>query len=135
VNFYQFIDGFIFFTTSEAENGEAPEITIAGKKEMAKEWKEVWEDTLTSLKPVVEKLAFADLPVPFVEYFDENIDEDAFAELAWHFPNRKIAVLAGDQVLLADLWRQKEWTVILPEDIENNGVEWLANQIKNEAEE
>lgn len=135
MNFYQFIDGFVFFTSSEAENGDAPEITIAGKKEMTKEWQEVWEDTLTSLKPVVEKLAFADVQVPFVEYFDENLDEDAFAELAWHFPNRKIAVLAGDQVLLADLWRQNEWAVILPEDIEANGIEWLASQIKNEAEE
>ena len=52
---------------------------------------------------------------------------DAFAELAWE--EAKIVILAGDQKGFADKWQQQGWKVILPDDIEARGTQWLVDTL------
>lgn len=130
MNVYQFNDAFNFWTTTEAVNNEAPEIFFTGKVEMSDAWKKVFDDTIPSLKPIIEILSKSELPLPAVELINESIDDDAFAEMAWDLPNIKIAVLAGDQSGFAQLWQKQGWKVLLPSDIEAKGVEWMINEIR-----
>jgi DEAD/DEAH box helicase domain-containing protein len=130
MNVYQFNSAFSFWTTTEANHDEVPEILFAGKFKMSEAWENVFEDTISSLKPIVEALAKSDLPVPTVEFVNESIEDDAFAEMAWNLPNIKVAVLAGDQTDFANLWQNQGWKVILPSDIEAKGIEWMINEIK-----
>ena len=130
MNIYQFNNAFSFWTTTEAINNEVDEILFAAKFEMSESWKNVFEDTIPSLKPIVEILAKSDIPVPTVEYINESIDDDAFAEMAWDLPSKKVAILAGDQIDFANLWQKQGWKVILPSDIEAKGIEWMINEIR-----
>lgn len=130
MNVYQFNNAFNFWTTSEAINGVAPEILFTGKFEMSDAWEKVLNDTIPSLKPIAEILAKSDLPVPSVEFVNEGIDDDAFAEMAWDLPNTKICFLAGDQTDFANLWQNQGWKVILPSDIKAKGVEWMITELK-----
>jgi len=130
MNVYQFNNAFNFWTTTEAIKDEVPEILFTGKFEMSVAWKNVFEDTISSLRPIVDVLAKSDLPLPTVEFVNESIEDDAFAEMAWDLPNIKVAVLAGDQTDFASLWQNQGWKVILPSDIEAKGIEWMINEIK-----
>lgn len=130
MNLFQFNSMFTFWTTSEAVSNEIPENIFAGKFVMSEEWKAVFDDMISSLKPVVEALAKTDIPVPCAEYVNDTIDDDAFAELAWVSDHVRIAVLAGDQADFATAWQDQGWRVILPDDIEAKGVDWLIDEIK-----
>lgn len=130
INAFQFTDTFNFWTSSEATEGAAPEIVFEGKFEMSGDWKLVFEETISRLRPVVETLAKEDLPAPTVEYMNDDIEDDAFAEMAWEGPSGKIAVLAGDQQGFAYLWQNQGWKVILPDEIEVKGANWLISEIK-----
>ncbi len=130
INAFQFTNAFSFWTSTEAVDGVAPEIVFEGKAEMSAAWKRVSEETISSLRPVVEILAKEGLPAPEVEYINEEIDDDAFAELAWQGAKCKIAVLAGDQQGFAELWQNQGWKVILPDEIEVKGAGWLIGEVK-----
>lgn len=130
MNVYQFNSAFSFWTTSEAMNDDVPEILFTGKFEMSAAWNRVREDTISSLRPLVEALAKSDLPAPTVEYVNESIDDDAFAEMAWELPNAKLVILAGDQADFANLWQNQGWQVIVPADIEAKGIAWMINELK-----
>ena len=130
VNVWQFNGSFRFWTTSEAAGDEVEEIRFEGNRAMSQEWNSVLVDTIRSLKPLVEALAKTDIPIPSVEHVNEDIDDDAFAEMAWDFQSKKVAVLAGDQIHFATEWQKQGWKTILPSDIEAKGIEWTANQIR-----
>ena len=130
INAFQFTNAFNFWTSSEAIDGVAPQIIFEGKVEMAQGWKLVYEETISSLRPVAEMLAKEGLPAPKVEYINEEIDDDAFAELAWKGSHGKAAVLAGDQQGFADIWQKQGWKVILPDEIEVKGASWLIGELK-----
>ena len=133
MNVFQFNSAFDFWTTTEASKDEAPEIVFTGKSEINSAWKDILDNAIPSLRPVVEILSRSDLPVPVVEFINVEIDDDAFAEMAWELPNAKVAILAGDQSGFTTLWQKQGWKVVLPEDIEAKGVEWLINEIKKSA--
>ncbi len=124
MNVYQFNGSFRFWTSSEAVEDDAGEIRFEGKFTMGEEWKSVFEDTIKSLRPLVEALAKTEIPIPWVEYVNEAIEDDAFAELAWEFQEKKIAILAGDQIHFASAWQNQGWKTILPSDIEAKGICW-----------
>jgi DEAD/DEAH box helicase domain-containing protein len=130
INAFQFTNTFNFWTSSEATEGAAPEIVFEGKFEMSGDWKLVFEETISRLRPVVETLAKEDLPVPKVEYMNDDIEDDAFAEMAWEGPSGRVAILAGDQQGFANLWQNQGWKVILPDEIEVKGTNWLISEIK-----
>ena len=129
VNLFQFHVSFDFCAVSRAR--EEDEFRKAAEEEfqVPEPWQQVLEDTVESLKPAVEAFAKSGLPVPEVEYYNEEIDDDAFAEMAWNSGENKVAILAGEQVGFADAWRSQGWKIFLLSDIEENGVKEIANQI------
>lgn len=132
LNFYQFSDNFRFWAVSESST-TAPEIPIHAVEAVSEDWKAVLEEVLPSLKSYVQELASAALPLPAalpkVEYFNEQIDDDAFAELAWPACSPPIAVLAGDQTDFAQTWQQQGWKVITPDDLQAKGISHLIDLI------
>jgi DEAD/DEAH box helicase domain-containing protein len=81
----------------------------------------------------VLELAAAALPLPAalpkVEYFNEKIDDDAFAEMAWPACSPPIAVLAGDQIDFASAWQQQGWKIMTPDDLQAKGIAYLIDLI------
>ena len=60
--------------------------------------------------------------IPQVEYFNEHIDDDAFAELAWPDCSPPVALLAGDQSDFAPEWQRQGWKVVTPDDLQAKGI-------------
>jgi len=133
VNLYQFSENLRFWTSSEAESDEAPEIPLSAAKNAPDEWQAVLDDVMPSLRPYVQDLAQAGLTgpgaIPQVEVFNDLIDDDAFAELAWPNGNPKIALLAGEQEGFAPQWSSQGWKVFTPDDLQAKGVTSLIDQI------
>ncbi len=67
--------------------------------------------------------------IPKVEHFNNQIDDDAFAEMAW--PNSKppIAILAGDQTAFAGQWQKQGWKVFTPDELQAKGISCLIDQL------
>jgi DEAD/DEAH box helicase domain-containing protein len=132
LNLYQFSENFRFWAASES-NTTAPEIPLQAMEAVSDDWQPVLEEVLPSLKPYVQELASAALPLPAalpkVEYFNDQIDDDAFAELAWPRCSPPIAVLAGDQTDFAPAWQQQGWKVVTPDDLQAKGIAHLIDLI------
>ncbi len=129
LNLYQFVDNFQFWAASEVASGSAPEIPQQAATVLQESWKQVLEATTAILRPTVEELAKAgfDGPhaTPVVEHFNEQIDDDAFAELAWPALHPPVAVLVGDQAHFASQWQQQGWRVVTPNDLQARGISFL----------
>ena len=84
---------------------------------------------MPTLRPYVVELAAAGLPlpaaIPKVEYFNEQIDDDAFAELAWPDCSPPVALLAGDQADFAPEWQGQGWKIVTPDDLQAKGIAHL----------
>jgi DEAD/DEAH box helicase domain-containing protein len=63
--------------------------------------------------------------IPAVEHFNERIDDDAFAELAWPQHHPPVALLAGDQMDFAPQWQQHGWKILTPDDLQARGISYL----------
>ena len=100
---------------------------------VAEEWKPILTEVMSSLRPYVQELAGAGLPTPTalpkVEYFNEELDDDAFAELAWPTCSPPIAVLAGEQVDFATQWQQQGWRIVTQDDLQAKGMAHLIDQL------
>ena len=133
LNMYQFSENFRFWAASECDAGTAPDLPLEAVEAVSDDWQPVLEDVLPSLRPYVQELASAALPLPNslpkVEYFNDHIDDDAFAELAWPNCSPPIALLAGDQADFASVWQQQGWKVVTPDDLQAKGVAHLIDLI------
>ena len=122
LNLFQFCEQFRFWATSEIADCTAPEIVLTSTSlSFAPEWASVCDSVIPSLRSLVQELAEADLPpaaLPLVEFFNDEINDDAFAELAWPAGTVRIAVLAGEQTGFATRWQSLGWKVFTPEDVQ-----------------
>lgn len=136
LNLYQFSENFRFWASSEVEGGMAPEIPLAAVEAVADDWKPILDEVMPSIRPYVQELAAADLPIPaalpVVEYFNEQIDDDAFAEFAWPDLGRPIALLAGDQADFAANWQEQGWKIVTADDLQAKGIAHLIDLITKE---
>ncbi len=130
LNLYQFLENFRFWTSREC-GVTAPEIPLEANVQVNDEWAEVLVNVLSGLRSCAEQLSRLDLPVPQVEYFNEQIDDDAFAELAWPECAPPVALLAGDQTGFARSWQNLGWKVVIPDDVQARGTEYLADLIRS----
>ena len=134
LNLYQFSENFRFWAATESETN-APEIPLEAIEAVSDDWQPVLDDVLASLRPYVQELATAALPLPAslpkVEYFNEQIQDDAFAELAWLDCAPRIALLAGDQADFATQWQEQGWKVVTPDDLQAKGIAHLVDLIAN----
>ena len=133
LNFYQFSENLCFWGSSEVDSGEAPEIPLSAAESAPDEWQTVLDGVMASLRPYVHQLSQAGLAgpgtIPQVEFFNDQIDDDAFAELAWPECDPKIALLAGEQEGFATEWSSQGWKVFTPDDLQVKGVTSLIDQI------
>ena len=133
LNLFQFSENFLFWTASESLSGTAPEIPLGAATTLEEEWQAVLDAVLPSLRPYVQELAAAGLPVPDavpqVELFNEQINDDAFAELAWPNCVPPVGVLAGDQTNFAPQWQKQGWKIFTPDDLQAKGVGHLVDQL------
>lgn len=133
VNLYQFSEYFRFWAISEVEEGTAPEIAAAVQEGLSSVWQEVMDETIAALRPYVSVLALAGVSAPVVEHYNDSIDDDAFAELAWPECKPPVAVLSGDQSDFAGKWQKLGWKVIVLEELQVKGSSWLVEIIKKSA--
>ena len=129
LNLYQFCDTFKVWATSEVPIEEAVELPVAVVSTPLGEWQKIFDETTSSLRPFIGPLAAADVPVPIVEYFNDRIGDDAFAELAWVDLNLPVAVLAGDQAAFAAAWQRLGWTIVNLEELQAKGASRLIDMI------
>jgi DEAD/DEAH box helicase domain-containing protein len=133
LNLFQFSDNFRFWTSSEAAADMAPAIPLAATTGVPAAWQAVLDEVMPSLRPYIQELAVAGLPVPDalpeVEHFNDQIDDDAFAELAWPQCQPPIALLAGEQIDFATHWQEQGWKVLTPDDLQAKGISYLIDQL------
>lgn len=133
LNLYQFAGNFRFWTTQECLEGTAPEVPLEAAQELPREWAEIIAQTTSSIRPYAEELARSGLPIPdglpVVEHFNNSIDDDVFAELAWPKCKPPVAVLAGEQTEFAAQWQKLGWKVFTPDELQANGIVTLIDMV------
>jgi DEAD/DEAH box helicase domain-containing protein len=133
VNLYQFSENFKFWAMSEVDEGTAPEIAISVQAAFTNAWQEILDETIGALRPYVAVLAAAGAPVPIVEHYNDHINDDAFAELAWTNNTPPVAILSGDQADFASSWQKMGWKVITSDELQIKGSSWLVEIIMKSA--
>jgi DEAD/DEAH box helicase domain-containing protein len=132
MNLYQFLPNFHFATGSEIANGLVEDVPFEASEGLSKEWFEVREGVCSGLRHCAEELATSGLHesmIPQVEYYNEKIDDDAFAEMAWPNCNPPVAVLAGDQESFLASWQEDGWKVFTPDQLQAQGIAALIEQL------
>lgn len=133
LNLFQFSDNFRFWASSEADLGRAPDIPLEAATHLDGAWQAILDDIMPSLRPYIQELASAGLPLPEalpqVEHFNDSIDDDAFAELAWPQYHPPVALLAGDQTAFTPKWQQQGWKILTPDDLQARGVSYLIDVV------
>ena len=133
INLYQFNQNFQFWASSESSS-TAPEILLEARTDATTEWKEIEDNVIPSLTPYVRELAASSLSVPEslpeVEHFNNTIDDDAFAELAWPQCSPPVALLAGDQQDFSSLWQAQGWVVVTLDELQARGMQYLIDKIR-----
>jgi DEAD/DEAH box helicase domain-containing protein len=125
MNLFQFLSQFEFFAGSdhlEAETWAMPSRNNVG---ISPEWAAVLQLAVNSLLVVARQMAERDLPVPGVEFYHDELADDACAELAWE--EQRIAVLVGDQASFATQWQNLGWKVATPDDLGAKGIDWFSS--------
>ena len=129
LNLFQFTGRLTLFTTTEVDAGIAPELRLDPGSAIPPAWQAVSEAVVSVLEPVVRALALADCPVPEVEYFNDDLPDEVFAELAWPELSPPIALLCGDQCAFAERWRLAGWLAVTDGDILAQGRQWLVERL------
>jgi DEAD/DEAH box helicase domain-containing protein len=132
MNLYQFLPNFHFATGSEIANGLVEDVPFEASAGLSKEWSEVRDSVCSGLRHCAELLATSGLHeslIPHVEYYNEKMDDDAFAEMAWPNNNPPVAVLAGDQESFLASWQEDGWKVFTPDQLQAQGIAALIEQL------
>jgi len=129
LNFFQFANNYSVFTTTEVIDGTAPEIVIDLGAGLSADWVEILEETASSLEPLVRAMASAKCTVPQVEYYSNDVPDDAFAEMAWVSDDKNIVLLIGDQTSFANKWAEAGFKVFTDNDIHALGINAVVDQL------
>ena len=128
LNLFQFASSFSFWTTGEAKRGDIIELPVAKELELEGVWKEVEETVCRSVRIYIRELRAAEVPEPQCEFYNDEIDDDAFAELAW--PDVKVALLVGEQADFASKWQGGGWRVVTLADLQVRGTGAIVDFLK-----
>jgi DEAD/DEAH box helicase domain-containing protein len=113
MNLYQFADRFEVFAVSEVLNGGYT-LNLAkeadGERKLSADWQTVADEAVSSLALIIDELCGLSAPIPIVEFFLDELPEGAAGELAW--PDKKVAILFGDQWHLNSKWEEIGWQVV-----------------------
>lgn len=129
LNAMQFVTGFNVLTTTEFKEGIAPLPDFSSPGILSEEWQSLLEESIGSFEAFIRALADADCVVPSVEYYDDAVADDAFAEYAWVTPSKKIVFLVGDQISFSSRWLKAGFKVFSDSDLKIQGVETIIKDI------
>ena len=121
-NVMQFARGFTVLTTSEFKEGVAPIPDFSSPGIVSAEWQALLNDCLSSMEAFVKALAADNCVIPEVEYYDEAIADDAFAEYAWVEGKKKVVFLVGDQSSFSSRWVKAGFKVYSDADLRVQGI-------------
>jgi len=130
LNLYQFCENFVFWTSTEARTGEAPDLPWQSRATLPPEWQDVLDAVTSSLKVYIPDLAEADVPIPAVEHFNDDVSDDCFAEMAWPDLETPVAVLVGDQADFGPRWKAGGWAVLTSDELQREGVRALIDLLR-----
>jgi DEAD/DEAH box helicase domain-containing protein len=133
MNFYQFSENFCFWSSAEIEKDTAPDLPDTARELLPEAWQNILNDASASLRLFIHLMAGTMIPAPLVAHYNDSIDDDAFAELAWPDCTPPVAVLAGDQTAFADQWQGLGWKVVMISDLQAKGGNWLIDILKKSA--
>ena len=88
------------------------------------------EAVTSSLKVYIPDLAEADVPIPVVEHFNDDVSDDCFAEIAWPDIKTPVAVLVGDQADFGSRWKAGGWAVLTSDELQREGVRALIDLLR-----
>jgi DEAD/DEAH box helicase domain-containing protein len=125
MNLFQFLSQFEFFAGSDHQEAETWAMPSRNNAGISPEWAAVLQLSVNSLLVVARQMAERDLPVPGVEFYHDELADDACAELAWE--EQRIAVLVGDQASFATQWQNLGWKVATPDDLRAKGIDWFSS--------
>ena len=125
MNLFQFLSQFDFFAGSEHEEAEAWAMPSRNNAGISAEWAAVLQLAVASMLVVARQMAERNLPVPEVEFYHDELADDACAELAWK--EHQIAVLVGDQATFAGQWQNLGWKVATPDDLSAKSIDWFSS--------
>ena len=132
LNLYQFCGSFSFWTTKMAAADEAPDLPVLAptpELTLSDTWEGIVNEVAPSLRSLVRELASSDVPVPQVEHYNESVDDDAFAELAWADLSPPVVLLAGDQEGFKGTWEAQGWVVVLASELRTDGIAGLITHL------
>lgn len=128
-NFFQFANSFTVFSTTEALEDTAPVLEVSATSTFTPGWEKVLSSVVSSLAPLTKILAATGSVIPLVEYYDDDLDDELFAEIAWPLAVPPVAVLTGDQSSFAGVWQNAGWVTITDKDIQAKGLAQIAAMV------
>jgi DEAD/DEAH box helicase domain-containing protein len=128
LNFFQFANHFSMLTTSEVNEGIAPEMIIDLGDSLSIEWEDLIESCASSLETFIRTIAVRECTLPETEYYSDDLPDDAFAELAW--PEDLVVFLMGDQVSYCSKWGDAGYQIYTDQDIHALGINEIVNRLK-----
>lgn len=128
LNLMQFSTSFYFWTTGEAKAGDIIEIPVAKDVELDGVWREIEATVCQKVRLYIRELKSAGVAEPLIEFFNEEVDVDAFAELAW--PDAKVALLVGEQSDFASKWQRAGWRVVVLSELQTKGVGIIVDYLR-----
>jgi DEAD/DEAH box helicase domain-containing protein len=136
MNLYQFAGEFRFWVGSEVAAGTAPDLPeFESVPQPVPAWDPAWDEVMEFvcplLRPAARHLANRGTRLPLIEYYNEAISDDAFAELAWPDLIPPVAVLAGEQRSFASWWEAGGWRVITTDELQARGPDWLVEALQD----
>lgn len=134
MNLFQFADSFTLFTTMEVDLGCSPDISLEVVSSWSSDWQDVIDETLPSLVRIAKLLAARNKVIPEVEFYNDDLGEDLFADMAWPDLQKPLALLVGDQAFFAPKWQSAGWKVVTEVDLKAQGDEWLLGLIPEQGE-
>ena len=124
MNLFQFVSQFEFFAASEHHEEDSWSMPSRSTG-ISQEWEQILQLVVGSMVAMLRQIAERECPVPQVEFYNDDLANDACAELAW--VEKKMVVLVGDQASFAEQWQEIGWKVVTPDDLAAKGTEWFAN--------
>ena len=124
MNLFQFVSQFEFFASSEHYEEDSWSMPSRATG-VSPEWEQILQLVVGSLIAQLRPIAERKCPIPEVEFYHDELADDACAEVAW--TEKKIVVLVGDQASFADRWQAIGWRVVTPDDLAARGTEWFVN--------
>ncbi|MEH6628801.1 MAG: DEAD/DEAH box helicase [Motiliproteus sp.] len=128
-NTMQFATGFNVLTTTEFKEGLSPPPKFSSPGILSEEWQSLLGESIGSLEVFIKTLADAGCAVPLVEYYDDAVADDAFAEYAWVMSNKKIVFLIGDQISFSSRWVKAGFKVFSESDLKVQGIESIIKEV------